>query len=280
MNKQYIACPQCGALGEVGTDCEFCGGHIDVKDDSVVCGELIPQHRTISPMDFAKKISIFHNVGNFDGDVAYARIGNLYGVINLNGDLVLPLEYRDIEIDHTRRFLLIKTGTKTRYLIKRSDGGTIMTLPPGSWELVDFSSYASWPNYNDSVLLREYGEAFCYYNVVSKTRIYISTLMSIQGCYCYVDKTCAAKNDEYLTEEGIYDNTLSLFKKVSLNNKGTLGELFMVNSVDEFFAEYEKRKAMKEEISAKIEKDAEMMRQFRERLYSKPKGLFGLFKKK
>lgn len=89
-------CPTCGALGEVGKQCDYCGTPIVANEDTTTYDERIVSTRTTPPMEFAKKISIYQYVSEFFDNVAVVSMGALHGVINLNGDIILPLEYSEI----------------------------------------------------------------------------------------------------------------------------------------------------------------------------------------
>ena len=105
-NKLYSACPVCGALGIVNEQCEFCGNTIPAGNESnPTYDSRIVEKRTISPAEFAKKISIYHKVGVFSAGCAIASIGSLSGLINLNGDIILPIEHGNIQKDGRWAFI-------------------------------------------------------------------------------------------------------------------------------------------------------------------------------
>ena len=62
MEKQFTPCPACGAVGEVGNKCLFCGTTVILKEGAISSTERIPQKRTVTPQQYAEKISIYHNV--------------------------------------------------------------------------------------------------------------------------------------------------------------------------------------------------------------------------
>lgn len=96
MDKMYAACSSCGAIGAVGEVCEFCGNIIEPKPDGRTYSSRIVEKRTIPPDEFARKISCYRDISIFKGGCANVRIGDLNGLVNLNGDLVLPLDYKKI----------------------------------------------------------------------------------------------------------------------------------------------------------------------------------------
>lgn len=98
MSNRYAVCHQCGAMGVVGGQCDYCGATIVAKEGDATYEARIVSKRTVSPAEFAKKVSIFKHVGKFFDGCAVVSIGNLYGLINLNGDLILPLEYHCIKL--------------------------------------------------------------------------------------------------------------------------------------------------------------------------------------
>ena len=90
MSANYTACPACGALGEIGSSCLFCGTHIFLKEGGGCLKSRIIKHRTVTPQQYAERISIYHGVEP-NGVIAKVNIGQEYGYINLNGELVYPL---------------------------------------------------------------------------------------------------------------------------------------------------------------------------------------------
>lgn len=97
MNK-FAVCPSCGAIGAAGMPCEYCGTTILASEDTITYGERIVSERTINPVAFAQKVSVFKKVGEYIFNCAVVDMGGLYGMINLNGDLLFPLEYGYIKM--------------------------------------------------------------------------------------------------------------------------------------------------------------------------------------
>ena len=92
MAKQYVPCPACGALGEIGSNCQFCNTTIAQKEGVIASNTRIVEKRTVTPQQYAEKISIYHNVKSLDYAYSQVSIGDQKGIINLNGDLILPLK--------------------------------------------------------------------------------------------------------------------------------------------------------------------------------------------
>lgn len=108
MSDKYTVCPTCGAIGQVGAVCEYCGKAIneDEIERSVALTfskEVIPK-RTISRQELAEKVSIFSRVYEYIGKCAIASVyissvlhdDRMYGIVNLNGDILFPPEYDKI----------------------------------------------------------------------------------------------------------------------------------------------------------------------------------------
>lgn len=97
-----VTCPLCGALGQAGKSCAFCDATIPEPNNQtkskVYAVSRIPK-QTISPEEFANKISKFQSVESWYDDMAKVSIGELSGVINRNGDFIVPLRYRSLAID-------------------------------------------------------------------------------------------------------------------------------------------------------------------------------------
>ena len=108
IKQEYAICPGCGALGEVGSRCPFCGVTIRVPEQlSEVRKAKLVKKQTIPAEEFAEKISKYGYVGAFQkSGVAIVSIGSLHGLINRNGDLLIPLQYEDIQVKENWCFLL------------------------------------------------------------------------------------------------------------------------------------------------------------------------------
>lgn len=91
MSKQFTPCPACGAVGEVGCNCQFCGTAIILKEGAILSDVRIVKQRTITPQQYAEKVSIYHNIVGLDSEISKVSIGEQEGIINLNGDLIYPL---------------------------------------------------------------------------------------------------------------------------------------------------------------------------------------------
>ncbi len=91
MATQFTPCPACGAVGEVGSNCQFCGTAIILKEGAILSDARIVKRRTVTPQQYAEKISIYHNVVGLGEGVSKVSIGEQEGIINLNGDLIYPL---------------------------------------------------------------------------------------------------------------------------------------------------------------------------------------------
>ncbi len=96
MSKQFTPCPACGAVGEVNSTCQFCGTTILLKEGAISSTERIPKVRTVTPQQYAEKISIYHNVEPANEKLLKVSIGKQYGLVNLNGDIIYPLGNLDI----------------------------------------------------------------------------------------------------------------------------------------------------------------------------------------
>ena len=115
MSKQFTPCPACGAVGEVGSNCQFCGTTIVAKEGSVISDARIVKQKTISSQLYAEKISIFHNVESLGNRVMMVSIGKMYGLVNLNGDIVYPLGKDKIDLVSEDTIGLGHTFEKTLY---------------------------------------------------------------------------------------------------------------------------------------------------------------------
>lgn len=98
MSKHFTPCPACGAVGEVNSTCQFCGTTILLKEGIIPSDARVIKQRTVTPQQYAEKVSIYHNVENINDKLIKVCIGNQIGIINLNGDLIFPLgNFFDIE---------------------------------------------------------------------------------------------------------------------------------------------------------------------------------------
>ena len=91
MATQFTPCPACGAVGEVGSNCQFCGTTIILKEGATFSDTRVMKQRTITPQQYAEKISIYHNIEGLCEGTLKVSIGGQEGIINLNGDLIYPL---------------------------------------------------------------------------------------------------------------------------------------------------------------------------------------------
>lgn len=98
MSNKFAVCPTCGAVSVAGEPCEYCGTPIVVKEDTATYKERIVPKRTIHPVAFAQKVSVFKAVGEYICNCSVVSMGGLKGLINLNGDFIFPLEYGEIKI--------------------------------------------------------------------------------------------------------------------------------------------------------------------------------------
>ena len=111
MQKQLTPCPACGALGEVNSTCQFCGTTITLKEGTIATDSRIVKQRTVTPIEYANKISMYHNIIGLNSEISKVTIGNQEGIINLNGDLIYPLgnefitKYKDNTIQIGNKFL-------------------------------------------------------------------------------------------------------------------------------------------------------------------------------
>ena len=115
MSKQFTPCPACGAVGEVNSTCQFCGTSILLKEGATPSNARIIKQRTITPQQYAEKVSIYHNIVGLDSEISKVSIGEQEGIINLNGDLIYPLgnepirKFKDKVVRIGRNFLNLET---------------------------------------------------------------------------------------------------------------------------------------------------------------------------
>ena len=110
MSKQFTPCPACGAVGEVGSNCQFCGTAIILKEGAIPSDARIVKRRTVTPQQYAEKISIYHNVVGLNSEISKVSIGEQEGIINLNGDIIYPLGNERISKNIQKN--IIKIGEK------------------------------------------------------------------------------------------------------------------------------------------------------------------------
>ena len=110
MSKQFTPCPACGAVGEVNSTCLFCGTTILLKEGATTSDARVVEHRTVTPQQYAEKISIYHNIESLGEKISKVAIGQQEGIINLNGDLIYPLGNDHITKERNEGF--VKIGNK------------------------------------------------------------------------------------------------------------------------------------------------------------------------
>ena len=120
MSKQFTPCPACGAVGEVNSTCQFCGTTILLKEGTTPSNARIIKQRTVTPQLYAERISIYEDVDVYKESpyLRRVRIGDEKGVINLNGELVYPLQDANIEIVSDTKLYLNYGEISRKVLIK------------------------------------------------------------------------------------------------------------------------------------------------------------------
>ena len=107
MSKAITPCPSCGALGEAGKQCLFCGTTIQYPAVSdKIQTSIVVRNPTVSSEAFTSRISKYHKVSPWKHDLAEVSIGSLCGVINRNGDVVIPLNYEVVKIASNKYLVL------------------------------------------------------------------------------------------------------------------------------------------------------------------------------
>lgn len=135
----FSPCPECGALGKIGSKCIYCGNHITASAASgIYKARLIPQ-RTISTEQFAKKVACYSHVGHFDEQSKCAKIviGGNAGIINADGDVIVPCNYLNCYIDGYFAVLTWKKSGWIRpkaYLLNLEKGFFYKTDDINNWE--------------------------------------------------------------------------------------------------------------------------------------------------
>lgn len=154
MVAQYTPCQACGAVGEVGKKCQFCGTTIMVKEGANISEMRLVPKRNISPQKYAEKISLYHNVvATKSPKLTMVSIGSEYGLINLDGELVYPLQHEYdivvvadniIYLKDTQDKLISRSG-KTIHLGTLLNLETMDTYTTVEYDIRDLSFYA-WEN--------------------------------------------------------------------------------------------------------------------------------------
>lgn len=100
MEQERRACASCGAIGIVNSICEYCGTIIKVPIPVLSEEEYGEVRKKSAPAKLSvEKISKYQTVGSYNGKLAVVSIGKLFGLINKKGDLVVNLEYDNIDDD-------------------------------------------------------------------------------------------------------------------------------------------------------------------------------------
>ena len=137
MANIIVPCPMCGALGEEGTQCTFCGMSIPKsKSTSKKTLNRLVGKTTISSEVFAEKISKYHSTRPFEEPgVSIVNIGSHYGLINRNGDIVVPLQYSEILICDGRWLFLC-------------EGKEIILIDMATWKPINWKDKEGYYNYS------------------------------------------------------------------------------------------------------------------------------------
>jgi len=103
MVDQFVFCPACGAKGQAGKNCEYCGTIIHtqcgqsaslLKDGPSTQKPTIVKEMSASPEEYARRISVYQKIETDPVTPLASKvyIGKKVGIINLNGELVIPLQ--------------------------------------------------------------------------------------------------------------------------------------------------------------------------------------------
>lgn len=238
MSTLFTPCPACGAVGEVNNTCQFCGTTIILKEGTISSSERIPKARAVTPQEYAEKISIYHKVKGCSNSskLMHVCIGDEKGLINLNGDLIYPLQHKynievvsdiviflskdDISSSRKKGILLnLKTNEEISNVTWAALGGGVYYTMGGRIDLVNFkiikNEYVSKfnrcikdvrKNINiDNILLTQIKE---YIQKVKGNSDYSSPL------YVWFDNICLFHIINNKSQP--YDNTLSYMSGVSI----------------------------------------------------------------
>ena len=161
---RFAVCPTCGAVSVVGGPCEYCGTQLVANEDTVTYEERIIPKRTISPMAFAQKVSVFKRVHEYVGNCAVVDMGDLCGMINLNGDFIFPLEFGRIEIYPTGIAYMQKGSDRYLFdlvLWKRINCRLPFVSSESDWHNIpvmaerrfhdDYNYYSIWTKYEKAI---------------------------------------------------------------------------------------------------------------------------------
>ena len=172
MTKQFTPCPACGAVGEIGNRCQFCGTTITLKEGVNPTVTRIVEHRSVTPQQYAERISIYHNVRSSNSSkLMHVCIGCEKGLINLDGELVYPLQH-EYDLYAISDSIVFCVNPKKKYItntgFRIEELGALINLETmEKYEGVERSSEKYWI---DGI----YKYGWCYYvweNSVCKCRI-------------------------------------------------------------------------------------------------------------
>ena len=127
MATQFTPCPACGAVGEVGSNCPFCGTTILLEVGAIPSTTRLIPIRNISEQEYVERISKYQKVLSCERSSKLMRvtIGDETGLINLNGEIVYPLQHNFtirvisentlyLENNRSQNIIVTKNGRKIR----------------------------------------------------------------------------------------------------------------------------------------------------------------------
>lgn len=142
MAKAIVPCQSCGALGELDTVCPFCGTTIQRTIESDESFNRIINRSTVSAQVFAERVAKYQHVESFKKPgLAVVRIGDLHGIINRNGNILVPMQYANIEVISDR---------EVGYWAFLDDGENVKLLNLSSGHLINWSDESPSMSYNGS----------------------------------------------------------------------------------------------------------------------------------
>lgn len=257
MAVQFTLYPICGKVGEIGSKCLFCGTTIVQKEKIIATNARIVKVRTVSPQEYANKISIYHEIDS-KLNFSIVRIGDQKGVINHNGDLIWPLgNYRIrlvsdfvIFVGHdfyTSQYVNLETLEEADFHLFVKDPNNPQQLhrlkEPRTWSIEN-----SYENINGEINKYKYAEKIGKLDKQSASGTYL--LHKENGCAlwiigkkynCILENIKSAKEAVWQGDEEILPIELTdgRIVNITLTRKTTIGLIYF--NTEDIYEEWAKK---------------------------------------
>ena len=149
------------------------------KEGVIASDSRIVEKRTVTPQQYAEKISIYHNVKSLSATYSQVSIGDQKGIINLNGDLILPIEKRDgsfrgisssiLALEGNRTIQYYNLNTSEKITLNKNDNGFIKDK--NNPEKLHYFNPKNWSIKNEYINRKGETKTFDYAEILDQSHL-------------------------------------------------------------------------------------------------------------